>query len=137
MVLKQMKEKNKLNSSNDTENSTHYDFRLPERKNKKAEQSEQKEIIRRLRIQNKKLQEQVSALRIKVKQQSAEKTEALNKASQVNDLNDRLSQALGSCHRCWGEDPNCPICSGDGISGWRKINKRLFNVYVFPANENL
>ena len=107
-----------------------------EKENKRRTQIEQKEIIRRLRIQNKKLQEQLTEARRKLKRSNADKTKVVAKISRTKKLNELLSGALGSCNRCWGEDPNCANCSGDGISGWRKINKKLFNTYVLPALEN-
>ena len=101
------------------------------------EQNEQKEIIRRLRIQNKKLQEQLVMLRKRLKQRDTEKTKIIEQVLAVKKLNNFLSDALGSCNKCWGEDPDCPTCSGNGIPGWRKINSRLFNSFVLPALENV
>jgi hypothetical protein len=100
------------------------------------EQNEQKETIRRLRIQNKKLQEQLVMLRKKLKQRDTEKTKIVEQIFATKKLNNSLSDALGSCSKCWGEDPDCPNCSGSGIPGWRKINSRLFNSFVLPALEN-
>jgi len=101
------------------------------------EQNERKETIRRLRIQNKKLQEQLVMLRKKLKQRDTEKTKIVEQISGAKKLNNSLSDALGSCNKCWGEDPDCPNCLGNGIPGWRKINSRLFNSFVLPALENV
>ena len=98
---------------------------------------EQKEIIRRLRIQNKKLLEQLAGLKKKLKENSLEKVQIINNVNDVKKLNNSLSAALGSCSHCWGEDPDCSFCSGDGISGWRNINKRMFNIHVLPCLEKL
>lgn len=134
MTLVKMNNKNQLNTLPKVLNTAEITVSLDQTKDL---QNEQKEIIRRLRIQNKKLLEQLTAERTKLKQRNTEKTEALNKVSQIEQLNYHLSQALGSCDSCWGQDTNCSTCRGDGISGWRKINKRLFNVYVLPALEKL
>ena len=94
-----------------------------------------RETIRRLRIQNKKLLEQVSTLKERVKQMKAEKVEMLVHYNQTMKLNNALSSALGSCNICWGENPDCPACSGNGYPGWRTVNKRLFNIYINPSLE--
>lgn len=106
-----------------------------EKKTRKKDQKEQGEIIRRLKIQNKKLLQQVAALKLKAKQDHIETTIIASKASYMKKLNHSLSEALGSCSICWGEDPHCTNCSGDGISGWRNVSKRMFNVYVLPCLE--
>lgn len=95
------------------------------------------EIIRRLRIQNKKLMEQVGLLKEKQKQNRAERNQLMNRLNHLKKLNHSLSDAVGSCNVCWGEDPGCSNCSGNGMPGWRNINKRLFNIYVFPCLEKL
>jgi hypothetical protein len=94
-----------------------------------------KETIRRLRIQNKKLLQQVSTLKERVKQMKAEKIEMLTHYNQTMKLNNSLSSALGSCNICWGENQDCPVCSGNGYPGWRTVNKRLFNIYILPSLE--
>jgi len=96
-----------------------------------------KETIRRLRIQNKKLLEQVSLLKDRQKQMKTDRTEVLSRQYQLIKLNNSLSGALGSCNICWGENQNCPSCSGNGYSGWRDVNKRLFNIYILPALEKI
>jgi hypothetical protein len=135
-----MNNKNYLNSLQ-TINGTRFDdfsaHRLAERDARKEieskVQNEQKEIIRRLRIQNKKLSERSVILKEKLKQTSAEKTKVIEKLANEKRLNISLSGALGSCSDCWGEDPACKNCSGRGIPGWRRINSRLFNIYVLPV----
>jgi hypothetical protein len=106
-------------------------------KRKEKDQKEQREIIRRLKIQNKKLLQQVAALKVKAKENSAESAIMLTKVNYMKKLNHSLSDALGSCSNCWGEDPNCSACLGEGIPGWRNINKRLFNMYVLPCLDKL
>jgi hypothetical protein len=96
-----------------------------------------KEITRRLRIQNKKLLEHVASLKGQLKQLKADRNEIQNKLNHVNMLNNSLARATGSCSNCWGEDSNCIDCAGNGSPGWRDINKRLFNIYILPALEKL
>ena len=93
------------------------------------------EVIRRLRIQNKKLLEQVASLKFQSKQMKLDKNEILNRLNDLVKLNNSLSGALGSCSTCWGEDPDCDKCTGNGSSGWQVYNKRLFNIYVLPTLE--
>jgi hypothetical protein len=100
------------------------------------EQQIVKEIIRRLRIQNKKLLEQVVALRAQVKNSKKDKSHLLGKMERLVKLSNSLADAVGSCKQCWGENSRCPVCGGEGFPGWRKINKRLFNLYILPAIES-
>ena len=94
-----------------------------------------KETIRRIRIQNKKLLEQVSTLKERLKQMKTERIEMFAVYNESMKLNNSLSSALGSCNLCWGENEDCPACSGNGYPGWRTVNKRLFNIYVLPSLE--
>ena len=96
-----------------------------------------KEIIRRLRIQNKKLIGNIASMKDQLKQIKTDMNQTRNRLNHILKLNNSLSQGLGSCKPCWGEDPNCADCSGNGFPGWRKINKRLFNIYILPAIEKL
>jgi hypothetical protein len=43
-----------------------------------------------------------------------------------------LAAALGACE-CWGEEPACPSCSGDGGVGWVPPDPALYDEYVKPA----
>jgi hypothetical protein len=43
-----------------------------------------------------------------------------------------LAEALGACD-CWGQDPRCHICEGEGGPGWILPDRRLFATYVQPA----
>jgi hypothetical protein len=47
--------------------------------------------------------------------------------------NNNLAAALGACRVCWGEDPRCQVCGGDGGIGAFEIDMRLFNKLVGPA----
>src|SRR6266487_1814000 len=142
MILMKMNNRNQLNGFKAIVNGIKIDDsnlrRLAEKQieidnNKK----EQKEIISRLRIQNKKLLEQLAGLKKKLKENSLEQVQIINNVNDMKKLNNSLSAALGSCSHCWGEDPDCSVCSGDGISGWRNINKRMFNIHVLPCLEKL
>jgi hypothetical protein len=105
---------------------------------KKGKQKEiSKEVIRCLRIQNKKLLEQVESLKNKLKSGHADTTQITNKLSYLTRLNNELSEALGSCDKCWGDDQGCMNCYGKGSPGWRPVNKRLFYLYVLPTLERL
>ena len=105
---------------------------------KKGQQKEiSKELIRRLRIQNKKLLEQVALLREQIKDSKANRNQMMLRLDYLMKLNTSLAEALGSCSNCWGENPACTICRGEGYPGWQKINKRLFNLYVLPTIEKL
>jgi hypothetical protein len=43
-----------------------------------------------------------------------------------------LAAAVGACE-CWGEEPVCPVCSGEGSAGWAEPDAQLFADYVEPA----
>lgn len=49
-----------------------------------------------------------------------------------SELLDELAGGLGAC-LCWGEDPACPTCSGDGCPGWAVPDEELYREYVLPA----
>jgi len=54
----------------------------------------------------------------------------------LEDAKDELydfAKALGACHECWGEDDRCPICRGEGQSGYFKLNRELFDLLILPA----
>jgi hypothetical protein len=95
--------------------------------------SEQKEITRRLRIQNRKLLEQVVSLKEKLKKNHMAKAKVADRLNHLTKINNSLSEALGSCSKCWGEDPNCTVCMGNGVPGWNNVNRRFFNVYILPS----
>jgi len=94
-----------------------------------------REVIRRLKIQNKKLLDQVALLKEEVKQTRSDRNEATGRLTDLMKLNKSLAEALGSCPACWGEDQKCANCAGNGSPGWRTINRRLFNIYILPALE--
>lgn len=96
-----------------------------------------KEVIRRLKIQNKKLMEQILSLKDQLRQTKINRNQVLTRLGDFRRLNKSLAEALGSCDICWGEDRECKKCSGNGSSGWKKINRHFFNRYVLPAVEKI
>ena len=48
------------------------------------------------------------------------------------DRNVLLAAALGACD-CWGQQVDCPICSGEGRAGWVEPDPGLYAEYVEPA----
>jgi hypothetical protein len=110
---------------------------IVKRQKSRVQEDISKEVIRRLRIQNKKLMEQVGVKKEQVKQIKKDKMEIQNRLNQSGKSNQLLAGALGSCSKCWGEDPDCSNCSGNGSPGWRNINRRLFNIYILPALEKV
>jgi hypothetical protein len=119
-----------------------YIKRLIERQaqdNRKEEPQEEtaKDIIRRLKIQNKKLLEQLTILKEQARQNNADKNRVSAHLDKTMKWNNSLADALGSCPQCWGEDAGCKNCNGKGAAGWRPIHKRLFNIYVLPGLERL
>lgn len=103
----------------------------------KKRQDLNKEIIRRLRIQNNKLQERRDTLKEFLKQLKLNRNQLLNRLENLRKTNKNLSDALGSCRICWGEDLHCPHCKGCGIPGWRTVNRTYYNKYVLPAIEKV
>jgi len=43
-----------------------------------------------------------------------------------------LAEALGACD-CWGQDPRCQVCEGEGGPGWILPDRQQFATYVQPA----
>jgi hypothetical protein len=48
------------------------------------------------------------------------------------DRNVLLAAAVGACD-CWGLNPDCAICSGEGSAGWLEPDARLYAEFVEPA----
>lgn len=97
------------------------------------EEPTKEELLRRFRIQNKKLLEQVAASKSGLKEFREENTKLIGYLDYFLKLNQTLSAALGSCENCWGEDAECDQCGGRGSPGWRPSNPRLFQLYVQPC----
>lgn len=116
-------------------NQIRSDNSYPGTQSKKNKSNENKEIIRRLRIQNKKQLEQLNLVKGKFKHLKSENSNLMIDFRQVSKYNNLLAAALGSCAVCWGEDRDCIYCFGKGSAGWRMKNKKLFKRYVFPGLE--
>lgn len=71
----------------------------PETQVDDVEQAEQKEIIRRLRIQNKKLLEQVDALKQQVNQSKSNTRRAAHMVDELAKLNKLMSGTLRECRK--------------------------------------
>lgn len=94
------------------------------------------EIMRRFRIQNKKLMEQVALLKDQLKYASGSQPLNAKDKKLLMDFNVELSEALGSCPECWGENPSCHNCRGQGVPGWRIGDKNHFK-NVLPVLKKL
>lgn len=44
--------------------------------------------------------------------------------------NAHLAAALGACPQCWGEDPDCAVCAGEGQPGSAPPHRQHFRHYV-------
>ena len=51
----------------------------------------------------------------------------------LREVNDTVAAALGACPTCWGGDPDCRTCAGDGAAGALDPDERLFTELVLPA----
>ena len=51
--------------------------------------------------------------------------------------NDDLAAALGACSRCWGDDPECPVCEGLGRPGGAPPDPYLYARLIAPAARRL
>ncbi len=94
------------------------------------------EIMRRFRIQNKKLMEQVALLKDQLKYANGSQPLNVKDKKFLLEFNVELSEALGSCPECWGENPTCHNCQGNGVPGWRKGDKDHFK-NVLPVLKKL
>lgn len=50
----------------------------------------------------------------------------------LEELLDELSDALGTCPDCWGQDESCSYCRGKGGSGFRASDEDAFQIWVAP-----
>jgi hypothetical protein len=56
--------------------------------------------------------------------------------AEVRELRERcdtVAAALGACGICWGQDPSCRACRGQGAPGRAIPDKQLFCEFVLPA----
>lgn len=61
---------------------------------------------------------------------------ALNQYAAISSRDVELANALGAC-TCWGENPNCHQCEGEGSPGWSLPETQAFKEYVQPAIETV
>jgi len=74
---------------------------------------------------------------VEQRQLSHARVRALHKRGRaLHALCARLADALGAC-ACFGENPKCRNCSGNGRPGVRDPDPRAFEVFVMPALERL
>lgn len=69
----------------------------------------------------------------RIKQLTEEVEELLEEISALEHFEEDLSQALGACTFCWGEDPTCRGCRGRGKPGSFEPDPALFEKFVLPA----
>ena len=68
------------------------------------------------------------------KERMVRKIRALaRKLDAQREIGDTLAAALGACYLCWGEDPDCGLCQGEGAPSWKDPDPDLFRLYVLPA----
>lgn len=48
------------------------------------------------------------------------------------DRNMLVAAAVGACD-CWAQDPDCPVCAGQGMAGWMRPDPQLYEEFVGPA----
>lgn len=46
---------------------------------------------------------------------------------------DQLAMAIGACHQCWGDEPDCTYCRGKGKAGYFPPDPYLFETYIKPV----
>jgi hypothetical protein len=56
---------------------------------------------------------------------------------ELRSRSDMLASALGACYLCWGDDPQCEVCNGEGGPGAFTPDKQLFSKVVGPAARRL
>ena len=57
----------------------------------------------------------------------------LREIERLRETNDALAAALGACPLCWGDDPDCLECEGQGDPGSARPDRELFGRLVAPA----
>jgi hypothetical protein len=101
------------------------------------ESNDHKEELRRLRIQNKKLSQQLDSLKEELQAKRIGRSDMMYNVDFLLKLGNALSNALGSCSNCWGQNIECSICHGAGKPGWRPVNKKMFSNYVLPCLQKM
>lgn len=54
-----------------------------------------------------------------------------NLKNQVVERNQVMASSLGAC-TCWGFDPTCGHCNGNGIPGTQEVNTEYFQQLILP-----
>ena len=49
------------------------------------------------------------------------------------ELKSTLAYALGACETCFGLEPECEVCQGNGTPGYYSPELDLFNQWILPA----
>lgn len=57
----------------------------------------------------------------------------LNELRQRNEV---FAHTLGACP-CWGYDPSCIECNGQGVPGYYVVDRKLFDQFVAPVLPSL
>lgn len=52
------------------------------------------------------------------------------------DRNLLLAAAVGACD-CWGREPDCDVCGGEGSAGWAQPDPRLYAEYIEPTAQRM
>lgn len=53
------------------------------------------------------------------------------KHEQLKMLNTTAASAVGACE-CWGKNPGCPVCQGQGRPGTQEVNQAAFGQLIAP-----
>ena len=65
--------------------------------------------------------------------QARDLRELTQEVADLREVNDTVAAALGACRACWGGDPGCPACAGQGRAGFAAPDPALFRELVIPA----
>ena len=77
--------------------------------------------------------EQVAAQRAEARQLKAVMDSMYTELETLRTRNDTLANALGACYLCFGDDPTCPECKGQGVPGSLRPEAATYRQYVAPA----
>ena len=72
---------------------------------------------------------------------NAKTSSELKMLQQVNEglsaHTEMLACALGACPKCWGGDPDCTRCAGEGRPGFFLPDELCFQRYVLPVIDRI
>lgn len=66
----------------------------------------------------------------KMKLLNHENKQLRNGLDQLLALNDHVARLLGACHDCFGKDPDCSMCKGQGYPGFYDFDKDMFLEFI-------